>query len=541
MFGMLRVARVPLGCLASAILLVAGSGSGQGLCPEGVLQAPAPGQEARCGWSVALDGTTAVVAAPFATGAAPLSGAVFVFERTSFGWVQTATLVASDGLPGDGFGNEVALAGDRLAIGAVWRDGPGIDAGAVYVFERTAGTWSETALLVPSDHADHDWFGRAVDVDGARIAVGASLKLNPGFAQGAAYVFDLAGGVWSEKAKLKASDGAADDFFGGALDLDGSRLLVGAHGGDALAPESGGAYVFELAGGVWSEADKLTAPDGQANDDLGIELALEGDTALLASFGDDGAAPEAGSLYVFQRGAGGWSVAQELFASDAQPGDGLGSGVALDGDVAVCGAQHAGQKAGAVYAFRRAGGLFHEEAKLAGAPAAALLGFDVAVSGDLLLGGAPESSAVLPFAGEARPARLTAGASLFGCPAWLSLAAGGGQALTLDAGPAFGGDLYWVAGTAHGPVPGFAFGGLAVPLNPDGYFLFTVAHPGVPPLFAGLGALDAGGRALAGFGLPPGYAPSLAGTTLHHAALVLDPSTLTAGMATVAAPLALAP
>jgi hypothetical protein len=401
--------------------------------------------------------------------------------------------------------------------------------------------WTETAQLVPSDHADHDWFGRAVDVDGGRIAVGASLKLNPGFAQGAAYVFDLAGGVWTETGKLKASDGAADDFFGGAVDLDGGRLLVGAHGGDTLAAESGGAYVFELGGGSWSQAAKLLAPDGKANDDLGIELALGGDTALLASFGDDGAAPDAGSLYVFQKGAGGWSVAQELFAAGAQPGDGLGSGLALDGDVAVAGAQHASAKAGAVHAFRRAGALFQEEAVLAGAPANALLGFDVAVSGELLLGGAPESGAVLPFAGEARPARLAGGAALFGCPAWLSLAAGGGQAMALDVGPAFGGDLYWVAGTAHGAAPGFVFGGVAVPLNPDGYFLFTVAHPGTPPLFATLGVLDAGGQALAGFALPPGYAPSLAGITLHHAALILDPSTLSAQTASAAAPLALKP
>jgi hypothetical protein len=64
----------------------------------------------------------------------------------------------------------------------------------------------------------------------------------------------------------------------------------------------------------------------------------------------------------------------------------------------------------------------------------------------------------------------------------LALARGGGRPGPLARRRAgFGGDLYWVAGTAHGTVPGFAFGGLAVPLNPDGYFLFTVAHPGLPP------------------------------------------------------------
>ncbi len=531
-----------LPCLLPRLLLLglAGTAAGQGLCPEGKLQAGDVTAEARFGWSVALSGDTAAVSAPFGTGLAPLTGAVYVFERGPAGWSQTAKLGASDGLPGDGFGGELALQGDRLVIGAVWRDGPGIDSGAVYVFERAGGVWSQTAVLVPSDHADHDWFGRAVDVDGDRIAVGASLKLAPAFAQGEAYVFERSGGAWVETAKLTTADGGQEDFFGGAVDLDGDRLLVGAHGGDTLAPDSGGAYVFERAGGAWVQTAKLLAPDGQANDDLGIELALAGDTALLASYGDDGAAADAGSLYVFQKGAGGWSVAQELFAGDAQPGDGLGSGLALDGDVAAAGAQDAGG-GGAVYAFRRAGGLFHEEEKLAGAPPGALLGFDTAVSGELFLGGAPESSAGQPFAGEARPGRLAGGASLFGCPEWLSLAAGGAQAVAVQPGPAFAGALYFVAGSASGTVPGFSFGGVAVPLNPDAYFLFSVAHPGVPPLYGTLGLLDASGFAPAAFALPPGFDPSLAGVVLHHAALLLQPVPLTPLAATPAVPLALVP
>jgi hypothetical protein len=502
------------------------------LCPEGVLAGTPAVAQARLGWSVALSGTTAAVSAPFGNGTVPLSGVVHVYERSATGWALVQTLAASDGLPGDGFGNELALQGDRLVVGAVWRDGPGIDAGAVYVFERSAGVWGETARLTPHDHADHDWFGRAVDVDGERIAVGASLKANPGFAQGAAYVFERTGSLWVETAALKASDGAPNDFFGGAVDLDGDRLLIGAHGGDSFAAESGGAYVFERTGAAWSESAKLVAADGKANDDLGIELALAGDLALLASFGDDGKTSDGGSFYAFEKGASGWNLVQEVFALDSQAGDGLGSGLAFDGDLAVVGAQHTLAKAGAVYAFRRSGGLFHEEAKLTGAPANALFGFDVAVSGAEILGGAPESGAFAALGGEARPARLAAGAALFGCPAWFSLAAGGSQALDLDAGQGQAGALYIVAGSSSGTVPGFAFGGLAIPLNLDSYFFFSVSHANVPPLLSTLGFLDAQGRAQAGFALPPGFDPGLAGIVLAHAALVLDPLTLAPKLAT---------
>jgi hypothetical protein len=82
---------------------------------------------------------------------------------------------------------------------------------------------------------------------------------------------------------------------------------------------------------------------------------------------------------------------------------------------------------------------------------------------------------------------------------------------------------------------------VAVPLNPDAYFLFSVAHPGVPPLYGTLGLLDASGFAPAAFALPPGFDPSLAGVVLHHAALLLQPVPLTPLAATPAVPLALVP
>jgi hypothetical protein len=521
--------------------LLAAPAAAQDVCPEATLVLGAPTPEARLGWSVAVDGDTAAAGAPF--GGPALSGLVAIHARTPAGWLLVDELAASDGALGDAFGSEVALDGDRLVVGAVWKAGPGFHSGAAYVFERVGGAWTETAKLLPSDHGVEDWFGRTVAVDGDRIVVGASFKSNPAFAQGAAYVFELQGGAWIETARLAASDGAGEDFFGGALDLDGDRILIGAHGCDDLASESGGAYVYDLVGGAWVETAKLIAADGKANDDLGIEVALAGDVALLTAFGDDGAAVDAGSTYVFQRGAGGaWAEAQELFASDAQPGDGFGSGVAIDGDVAAIGAQNAGLEAGAVYAFRRdASGAFVEEARFAGSPPGAFLGFDVAVFGDLVVGGAPESDAGAAKAGEARAARLAGDATLFGCPAWLSTGAGGAHALAVAPGPAFAGNLYFVAGSASGAAPGFAFGGVAVPLNPDPYFLYTVSNPNVPPLVGTLGALDGAGGATAAIVLPPGAASALAGTSVVHAALVLDAATLAPLAATVPVGLTLLP
>ncbi|MEM7306293.1 MAG: FG-GAP repeat protein [Planctomycetota bacterium] len=516
----------------------------QGSCQEALVAASNPSLEARFGFSVAVDGDTVAVGAPFGNGAATLSGVVYVYERGPAGWIETAKLSAGDGAPGDGFGNELALDGDRLLIGSVWKDGPGVDSGAAYLFERGPGGWAEAQKLLPSDHAPQDWYGRAVALDGDRLLVGASLKADPAFATGATYVYERSGGTWNQTAKLSASDGAGDDFFGGSLDLDGDRILVGAHGADDLAEESGGAYVFDLVGGTWVETVKLIAADGKANDDLAVEVALAGDVALLASFGDDEAGPDAGSVYVFELGPGGWAETDELTASDADAADGFGSGLALDGDLAVVGAWYdddGATDAGAAYVFSRAGGSFAEVAKIAGATTGGFAGFDVAVSGTTVVSGAPEAASPLPFAGEVGLHGVDPGGSFAACPPWLSLAAGGAQTLRVEAGAGFASQLYFVAGSASGTAPGFLYQGVAVPLNPDFYFLFGVSHPGAAPLGGSFGPLDGAGSASASFALPAGFDPTLAGTKLHHAALLLDPLQLTALASTEAEPLALVP
>jgi len=542
MLGPLSLLLLPLAATPAPLQ---GSGS---ICPEATLLDPVPTPEARLGFSVAVSGDDVAVGAPFATGSAVLSGAVRLFERTAAGWVPGTQISGADCVLGDGFGSEIALDGDRMVVGAVWKDGPGVDSGAAYVFERNGGgIWMQTEKLVPSDPAALDWFGRTVDVDGDRIAVGASRKADPAPSQGAVYVFERQGSQWNQTAKIKASDGAGDDYFGGAIDLDGDRLLVGAHGGDDLASESGGAYVFDLIGGTWVESAKLIAADGRANDDLGIEVALSGDVAALASYGDDDAGTDAGAAYVFTRDPGGvWHETQQLFASNAAPGDGLGSGIAMDGDVLVVGAQDAGPggaKNGAAYAFRRdpSTGLFAEEARLGGAPPQSFLGFDVAVAGDLLVAGAPESNAVASNGGEVRTARLGGGSDLFGCPAWLSVSKGGVQTLTVTAGPAFAFQSYFIAGSASGTSPGLTVGGVAVPLNLDSYLLLTIEKANIAPFQATFGVLNGSGKAVGLIALPPGSPAALAGTSLVHASLMLDPVLLTPLASTSAAPLVLLP
>jgi sugar lactone lactonase YvrE len=130
-----------------------------------------------------------------------------------------------------------------------------------------------------------------------------------------------------------------------------------------------------------------------------------------------------------------------------------------------------------------------------------------------------------PVTGLSPTSLLIAGAvtsGIQGVPGKLSLSAGGSQVLTIDLDDALAGKSYQVLGSASGVAPGFAYGGVPVPLNVDPYFLYTLLNPNTPPLAGSGGLLDPQAGATTVFTLPPASDPSLAGLTIHHAAVVLD-------------------
>ena len=103
-----------------------------------------------------------------------------------------------------------------------------------------------------------------------------------------------------------------------------------------------------------------------------------------------------------------------------------------------------------------------------------------------------------------------------------SLSSGAGsQTFFLDAGPAFGGSLYLLLGTASGTSPGIVVDGLPLPLNVDPYFLFTLSNPNSTVLANTFNLLAPDGTNSASLSLGPGISPALAGLTLNHAFMVI--------------------
>ena len=336
--------------------------------------------------SVSISGERLVVGAP----ENDYNGSAYVFERDAKGiWSETAQLTASDGSADDHFGYGVSISGETVVVGAYGDDDNGSFSGSAYVFERDAkGTWSETAKLTASDGSSQDYFGTHVSNSGDTVVVGAFYADDDnGSSSGSAYVFDRDEfGTWSETAKLTASDGAAGERFGYSVSISGDTMVIGAYVDDDNGSGSGSAYVFERDGaGTWSETAKLTASDGAVGDRFGRSVSISGETVVVGADYDDDNGSDSGSAYVFERDAkGAWPETAQLTASDAAVGDRFGRSVSISGETVVVGADYDddnGSDSGSAYVFERdAKGAWPETAKLTASDGAEYDYFGVNVS-----------------------------------------------------------------------------------------------------------------------------------------------------------------
>lgn len=371
------------------------------------------------------------------------AGAAYVFARSGTAWSQQAYLKASNTGSGDSFGS-VAISGDLAIVGA-YNEGsnatgvnPGASAeannsatgaGAAYVFVRNGGIWgaSQEAYLKASNTEASDYFGRSIAVSENTVVIGAPGEDSSGTGQGdnssnsagAAYVFVYNGTTWSQQAYLKASNAGADDKFGTSVALSGDTIVVGANWEDSSAtgvnsgstgeadnssPNSGAAYVFVRSGAAWIQQAYLKASNtGEANG-FGSSISISGDTVIIGAGGESNGS---GAAYIFVRNEiGVWSQQAYLKASNAESGDNFGR-VGISGDTAVVGAPQEDSNAvgvdgnennnsasfsGAAYVFVRSGTSWIQQAYLKPTNTGAqdIFGFDVAISGNTIVVGAPQ-------------------------------------------------------------------------------------------------------------------------------------------------------
>ena len=256
---------------------------------------------------------------------------------------ESARLIAGDGMEGDYFGYSVDISTDRAVVGAYRDDDKGSDSGSVYVYRLDGDNWVREAKLLASDGEMDDWFGWSVAISANTIVVGANGDRDAGDWTGSVYIFGYDGTNWTEQAKLLA-DGSGyywEEFgFDVAISADSNTVLIGACKANDNGFKSGAAYIFRFNGSEWVQQAKLLASDGVelATFGNGVAISDDGNTAFIGAPGKDTTGYTAGSAYVFEFDGGQWLEKQKLIASDAAHGDHLGHHLALSGDTLVVGA-----------------------------------------------------------------------------------------------------------------------------------------------------------------------------------------------------------
>ncbi|MBL9118446.1 MAG: FG-GAP repeat protein [Phycisphaerae bacterium] len=230
-----------------------------------------------------------------------------------------------------------------------------------------AETGSAQTKLLATNVAPYDISGFAVAVSGNIAVLGAPLDDTNGSASGSAAVFRWNGTAWIQEATLLAADGSADDRFGGAVSIDGDLIAVSSLFEDGAATDAGAVYLFRFNGSIWAPEAKLVAPDAGSFDQFGWSISVEQDRLLVGARHDDDGGLDAGSAYVFHRLESGWQFEAKLSAFDGGPYDLFGASVALSGNRAVIGAPNDdlyGWGSGSAYVFRRSSRGWISDAKL---------------------------------------------------------------------------------------------------------------------------------------------------------------------------------
>lgn len=191
------------------------------------------------GGPIAISGNTVIVGASGDDQVAVNCGAAYLFDIPTR--AQIAKLIPSDGASQDTFGFSVAIDGNTAIVGSLNDDDMGLQSGSAYLFDVSTG--NQIAKLVAPDGAMNDQFGISVAANGRTAIIGAYFDDDRGADSGSAYMFDIP--TRSLLAKLHSNDAETDDYFGSAVSISGTTALVGAYWKDYIYPSTGAAYLFD--------------------------------------------------------------------------------------------------------------------------------------------------------------------------------------------------------------------------------------------------------------------------------------------------------
>ena len=394
--------------------------SGTPTVPIATLNNPSPAAHEQFGWSVAISGTQVVVGALYDSTGALYAGSAYGYDLTN--GTPTVPVVTFNN-PGpalnDYFGTAVAISGTRLVVGAIQDDIGATDAGTAYVYDLSSGAPTlPIATLNNPGPALYDYFGTAVAISGTRVVVGAPQDDTGASDAGSAYVYDLTSATPTVPVfTLNKPGPRVEDYFGYSVAISGTLVVVGAYGEDTGASSAGSAYVYDLSSATPTvPVVTLHDPDPAPDDLFGVSVAISGTRVVVGAPFDDTGAIDAGSAYVYDLSSGTPAVP---IATLNNPGpaveDYFAYSVAVEGTRVVVGAyldDTGATDAGSAYVYDLGSGTPTMPVAMLNNPGPAVgdsFGYSVAISGTRVVIGADGDDTGATNAGSAYVYDLSSG------------------------------------------------------------------------------------------------------------------------------------
>ena len=263
------------------------------------------------GYSVSLsgDGTTVAVGARLNDGTGDRAGHVRIHDWNGTNWVQRGADIDGEEID-DQSGWAVALSGDGnvVVIGAPLNGG--FNSGHARVFAWTSGAWTQRGADIDGE-GDFDSLGWsvAIDEDGTTIAMGAVFNDGAGNEAGHARIFDWSNGSWIQRGNDIDGEAAGDVAgYDVALSADGNTVVVGANGNDGSANDAGHVRIFDWSNGSWIQRGNDI--DGEAADDqsgVSVDVSNDGNAVVIGAPYNAGGGYNAGHARVYRWTSGAWA------------------------------------------------------------------------------------------------------------------------------------------------------------------------------------------------------------------------------------------
>ncbi|QJE97055.1 choice-of-anchor D domain-containing protein [Luteolibacter luteus] len=313
------------------------------LIPVVVLADDTPTTNDQFGMLVDIEGTTVVVSSPQDDTGAQNAGACYVFDIAE-GTPAAPIVTIHNPAPAlnDHFGSAISLEGSSLVVGSYLDDQGGLDCGRVYLFALSSGTPFIPSLVIDNPTpANNDFYGRSVAIAGPRLVVGAPGDNTGASDAGSAYVHDLNSNTPALPSySINTPSLSSDEEFGTSVAISGTMVVVGCHHDDRGASNAGCVYVHDFSSDTpHFPVRTLENPTPVLNDYFGGAVAAAGNRIIVAASQDDGGAPNAGTIYVYQRNSGTPTVPVYSIPNPVpQVQDQFGNALAVSGNLLVAGA-----------------------------------------------------------------------------------------------------------------------------------------------------------------------------------------------------------